>query len=188
MLAHLLLISGSLRRGSSNTAALQTVQALAPAGVTTDLYDGLTTLPAFNPDEDEEGQSLPPIVCDLRSRIDRADGLLVSTPEYAGALPGSFKNLLDWTIGGGNLYGKPIAWLNVAGEASPSGAADAHASLRKVLGYAGAVVVEEACARIPLARQNVGEGEPLEDAILKAAFEAPLEAFLNYLKGQTDQP
>ncbi|MGD0240963.1 MAG: NAD(P)H-dependent oxidoreductase [Streptosporangiaceae bacterium] len=34
--------------------------------------------------------------------------------EYAGTLPGSLKNLLDWTVGGGEIYGKPAGWINVA--------------------------------------------------------------------------
>ena len=54
--------------------------------------------------------------------------MLFSTPEYAGALPGSFKNLLDWTVGDdqpGSMNGKPVAWVNV----SPRGAEHAHESL-----------------------------------------------------------
>jgi len=50
----ILLISGSTRGGSGNTAALRTVQALAPDGITAEMYDGLTALPAFSPDEDEQ--------------------------------------------------------------------------------------------------------------------------------------
>jgi NAD(P)H-dependent FMN reductase len=37
----------------------------------------------------------------LRDDIRASDGLLFSTPEYAGGLPGAFKNLLDWTVGDG---------------------------------------------------------------------------------------
>lgn len=53
------------------------------------------------------------------------DGVVFSVPEYAGALPGSFKNLLDRTIGDdqpGSIYEKPVAWIN----ASPRGAVNAH--------------------------------------------------------------
>ena len=49
----ILLISGSTRRGSGNTAALRTVQAMAPEGIAAELYEGLALLPAFSPDEDE---------------------------------------------------------------------------------------------------------------------------------------
>src|SRR2546421_5932902 len=107
----ILLISGSTRRGSGNTAALRTVQALAPDGITAELYDGLAALPAFSPDEDERP---PGPAADLRARIAAVGALLFCTPEYAGTLPGSLKNLLDWTVGGGEIYGKPVGWVNVA--------------------------------------------------------------------------
>ena len=71
-------------------------------------------------------------------------------------MPGSFKNLLDWTVGGGQTYEMPVTWINVSGAAAPSGGADAHDSLRKVLGYTGAQIVQEAVLRLPLAREDVG--------------------------------
>ena len=52
-----------------------------------------------------------------------------------------------------------MAWINAASVAAPTGAADAHNSLRKVLTYAGARIVDEACARIPVPRHAVAEGE-----------------------------
>ena len=148
-----LLISGSLRAGSTNAAVLQTVAAVAPDGVVATVYEGLGELPHFNPDDDVD--PLPPTVAALRAAIAAADAILFSTPEYTGALPGSFLNLLDWTIGGGEIYEKPVAWINVA--TSPTGAVKAYESLRTVLGYAGTRTVESACAHIPVLHANVGE-------------------------------
>ncbi len=113
-----LLVSGSTRAGSTNTAVLRTVAALAPAGVTATLYGALADLPAFNPDDDTE--PLHPSVAELRRQVAAADAVLFCTPEYAGALPGSFKNLLDWTVGGGEIYGKPAAWVNASSVAAPT--------------------------------------------------------------------
>jgi NAD(P)H-dependent FMN reductase len=146
------MISGSLRRGSTNTAVLLTASSLAPGGVTTALYHDMASLPHFNPDDDREGEPVNPSVVDLREQIAAADALLISTPEYAGALPGALKNLLEWTIGDGSTYRKPIAWINASGDAAPTGAADAHESLRKVLGYVHADIIEAACA--PSARRT----------------------------------
>ncbi len=158
-MAKLLLISGSLRGGSTNSATLRTAAALAPDGVETETYDGMGRLPHFNPDDDPaDGVGLDPEVAALRAALGEADAVLISTPEYAGALPGSFKNLLDWTVGGGQMSGMPVAWINVSGAAAPSGGADAHDSLRKVLGYTGSEIVEEAVTRLPLGRGDVGEG------------------------------
>ena len=58
---------------------------------------------------------LHPAVAELRAAVRETDAVLFSTPEYAGALPGSFKNLLDWMIGDdkpGSIYEKPVAWIN----------------------------------------------------------------------------
>lgn len=172
-----LLISGSLRHGSTNTALLRTAQLAAPAGIEAALYDGLARLPHFNPDDVEP---LHPAVADLRSQIRAANALLFSTPEYAGALPGSFKNLLDWTIGddrAGSIYEKPVAWINAS--ASPTGAADAHDSLRKVLGYTHASIIEEACAHIPVARGLVGPDGVIADSSRRAAVARCLSALVD---------
>jgi NAD(P)H-dependent FMN reductase len=169
----LLLVSGSLRGRSTNTAVLRTAQALAPDAVTAILYDGLAALPPFNPDDDtdhdDDGSTLHPAVVDLRAQIRDADGVLFSVPEYAGGLPGSFKNLLDWTIGDDqprSIYEKPVAWIN----ASVRSAADAHESLRKVLGYAHAAVVETACAHVGVGPALVDDDGCIADAGIRDAI------------------
>jgi NAD(P)H-dependent FMN reductase len=151
MTCDILMICGSLRAGSTNAAMLRTVSALAPEGISASQYDGLDQLPHFNPDADHD--PLHPAVADLRHRIGAADAVLFSTPEYAGALPGSLKNLLDWTVGGVEICDRPAAWINTS--TSPTGAVDAHESLRRVLGYTGADIVEAACVHIPVPRQRI---------------------------------
>jgi chromate reductase, NAD(P)H dehydrogenase (quinone) len=176
-MAKLLLISGSLRAGSTNSATLRTAAALAPAGIETEIYDGMGRLPHFNPDDDPtDGVGLDPEVAALRAALAEADALLLSTPEYAGALPGSFKNLLDWTVGGGQMDQMPVAWINVSGKAAPSGGADAHDSLRKVLRYTGSKVVEDACLRLPLARGDVGEDGLITPPEARAAIVGAMTA------------
>lgn len=68
----ILLISGSTRHGSGNTATLRTVQAIAPDGITAEIYGGLAALPAFSPDEDQQP---PGPAAELRARIAAADAL-----------------------------------------------------------------------------------------------------------------
>ncbi|MFD5463555.1 NADPH-dependent FMN reductase [Kitasatospora sp. NPDC127059] len=150
---NILLLSGSLRAGSANEAVLRTAAAVADAlpGLRTTYYPGLAGLPHFNPDHDTD--PLPEPVAALRAAIGAADALLVCTPEYAGTLPGAFKNLLDWTVGGTEISDKPAAWINCAGPGRGGGAA---ATLGTVLGYTGAAVLAEACVRIPLERGAIG--------------------------------
>jgi len=157
--ARILLVSGSTRSGSTNTALLRTAREAPPPGVEAELYEGLAGLPHFNPDDDIE--PLPPAVADVRARIAAADAVLFCTPEYAGALPGSFKNLLDWTVGGPEMYGKPVAWVNAS--ASPTRAAKAHESLETVLRTIHAEIVPEACTHVPVPRDRVGADGGIDD-------------------------
>lgn len=185
-LIRLLLISGSLREGSTNSAALRTVQDRAPAGVETTIYQGMKSLPHFNPDDDREGEPVHTAVADLRARIRAADAIMICTPEYAGALPGALKNLLEWTVGDAGTYRKPIAWLNVSGPAAPTGGADAHDSLRKVLGYVHADILERACTHIPLTRDAVGPRCTVTDQAACLLISSMLSTLVEEM--QTRQP
>ncbi|HEY0518110.1 MAG TPA: NADPH-dependent FMN reductase, partial [Ilumatobacteraceae bacterium] len=120
-------------------------------------------LPHFNPDHDSD--PLPPAVVELRSRIAAADAILFSTPEYAGAMPGSLKNLLDWTVGGVEISEKPTAWINIS--TAPTGASATHESLTTVLRYTGANVIDAACVRIPVPRDAVGRDGLIQDPMLR---------------------
>jgi chromate reductase len=173
-----LLIPGSLRRRSTTTAALRTALIVAPRIMAMSFYDGLGRLPHFNPDDDRD--TPPAEVGRLRHAIHEADALLFSTPEYAGDLPGSFKNLLDWTIGDdqpGSLYEKPVAWINV----SPRGAVHAHDALRRVLGYAHATIVESACADVPVVGAMVNDDGLVADTAAQQMITGALGRLLDYL-------
>ena len=161
----LLLVSGSLRQASTNSAVLRTVRADAARGTECILYEELAGLPHFNPDDDHG--TPPAAVARLRTAVQRADALLFSTPEYTGAMPGALKNLLEWLIGDdqpGSIYEKPVSWINT----SPRGAQLAHESLHAVLGYAHARLVEEACGRVPVTATSVGGDGLLSDAVARA--------------------
>jgi len=159
----LLLICGSLRHGSTNEALLRTVAAAVPPDVVVDMYDGTSRLPHFNPDDDHD--PLQAAVTDLRRRITEADAILFSTPEYAGAMPGSLKNLLEWTVGGIEITDKPVAWINIS--TAPDGASRTYESLTTVLTYTGAKVVADACVRIPVPRDAIGANGEIEDQALR---------------------
>jgi chromate reductase len=113
-------------------------------------------------------------VAHLRSAIGAADAVLFCTPEYAGALPGSFKNLLDWSVGGGEIYQKPVGWINAS--AAPTGAANAQASLRLVLGYLGATVIPEAGVDLPVVRRDIGPDGLIGDPALRQRITDVLRA------------
>jgi chromate reductase len=169
-----LVISGSTRSSSTNTAFTRTAARSAPPGVEVSVIDDVSVLPHYNPDADRD--PLPDSVTALRSEIAAADAVLFCTPEYAGTLPGSLKNLLDWTVGGTELTGKPVAWVKVA--ADPRRGEGAHATLATVLTYVQARIVTDACRHIPVPRESVGTDGLVADPVVPQAIAATLQALL----------
>ncbi len=172
-----LLISGSTRASSSNSAALRAAAAIAPAGLVTRTFDGLTALPPFNPDEDHD--PLPVSVKGLRGAVSDADAVLFCCPEYAGSLPGSFKNLLDWLVGGGELYGKPVGSINVAAEGRGK---DAQADLRRVLAYLGASEVERCWVDLAIGQGGRDPDGQVVDPDFRAGLDGLLRALATHVE------
>ena len=87
-------ISGSLRRGSFNSALLRAATEAMPPG--TELTIGsIREIPLYDGDiEADEG--IPEPVARLKEAIAAADGLLLVTPEYNNSVPGVLKNAIDW--------------------------------------------------------------------------------------------
>jgi NAD(P)H-dependent FMN reductase len=147
---NILAISGSLRADSSNARLLRAAAAVAPAGMAFMFYEQLGLLPHFNPDLDGEGATPPPAVADFRRLLAEADGVVISSPEYAHGVPGSLKNALDWIVSSGELTDKPLALLTAA----PGGGEYAHAALAETLGIMGARVLPEASLKTSAARKD----------------------------------
>jgi chromate reductase len=90
----LVAISGSLRKGSFNTALLRAALAMAPDGV--DIVEGsIHGIPLYDGDV-EAAEGIPDAVTRLKDQVAAADGVLLFTPEYNNGIPGVFKNAIDW--------------------------------------------------------------------------------------------
>ena len=170
----LLAISGSLRAVSTNTALLGAAKLLVPPGMEIALYDGLAGLPHFNPDLDVD--PLPPAVTAWRRRIHDADGLLVSSPEYARGIPGALKNAFDWLVSGPEHDGKPVAFFH----ASERGVAS-QAALRLVLETMSGRIVDDATITIPLLGKQTDANEIAADPALAPKIRAALDAYARVL-------
>jgi chromate reductase len=126
-------ISGSLRKGSYNTALLRAIASLGTERFDLDIVT-LEDVPPFN--EDVERIGWPPPVQALRDRLEPARGIVLATPEYNYSIPGVLKNAIDWLSRPerkGPIFGKPVAIVG----ATPSrvGTARAQAHLRQVAFY-----------------------------------------------------
>ncbi len=93
-MAKLIGISGSLRRGSYNTALLRAAAEMTPHGSEL-IVKTLHGIPLYDGDI-EASAGIPPAAAALKEEIVAADGVLLVTPEYNNGIPGVFKNAIDW--------------------------------------------------------------------------------------------
>lgn len=175
----ILAISGSLRAGSSNTTLLRAAAELAPKTVEVIVYGGLADLPHFNPDL--ENGAVPPAVRDFRAQLHASDGVLISSPEYAHGVPGALKNALDWVVGSGELYGKPVALIN----ASPR-STHAQASLIETLSVMMASVVPEASITLSLGSNKLEKVAIFSDPKISSAIRASILVFARAIDSRRD--
>jgi chromate reductase, NAD(P)H dehydrogenase (quinone) len=154
---NILAISGSLRANSSNNAVINAAAQFAPANVNFTIYNGLGALPHF-----DDSKEPAPEVIDLRNQLRAADGVLISSPEYAFGVPGVLKNALDWTVSSGEFVNKPLALITAA-----TGGSNAHASLLLTFTALSATLPPENQLLISFIRAKMKDDKVTDPATLK---------------------
>ena len=137
----LLALSGSLRKHSYNTSALEALKILAPSHIEITIGE-IGDLPLFNPDRENENI---PSLTKLKSSLSEASGLIIASPEYAHGISGPLKNALDWLVSGVEFPYIPIMLINTSPRAS-----HAQNALKEVLATMSGILVEKSCLSIPL--------------------------------------
>jgi chromate reductase, NAD(P)H dehydrogenase (quinone) len=174
----ILAVSGSLRTESKNRALLEAAQLLAPDRACITLDWSLAALPHFNPDLDTlDGAELPPAAAHWRESVGRADGLLISCPEYAHGVPGVLKNALDWLVSSTSFPGKPVALLGASAMSRY-----APVQLREILTTMNAQFVDEGSIVVPVRGAAATAAEIAADAELAQMLRGALEAFVGAIE------
>jgi len=90
-----LVICGSLRKGSYNAALTRALPALAPPEMKLIMAPSLASFPLYNADV-QEASGFPAPANELADAIRAADAVLFVSPEYNWSMPGVLKNAIDW--------------------------------------------------------------------------------------------
>ncbi|HWK45453.1 MAG TPA: NADPH-dependent FMN reductase [Stellaceae bacterium] len=181
----LLGLSGSIRRGSTNTAILRTIAGHLGSKASMTLFP-LNDVPLYN--GDLEGEHLPPPVQALKDAIAGADGIILCSPEYNHGMSGVLKNALDWASRPGfnsPLKNKPA--LIMSSSPGAIGGARAHAQVRETLASALARVVARPQVTIAGIFQKVTDGHLTDEASLKFCLEA-VDDLLSEIRLLSAQP
>ncbi len=168
---NILAISGSTKANSTNELILKFIAKKYSESLHFEIYNDIADLPHFNSDLDNE--KLPEAVKTFRELIERADGVLISTPEYVFSLPGSLKNALEWTVSTIVFSDKPSAFVVAA-----SSGEKAFESLDMILKTIGANVGEHSKLLIKAAKGKLNSAGEITDQCTLRELQRLMAAFV----------
>ena len=152
----ILAISGSTRKDSTNHHLIKAIEELTKDIFEINIYEGLSTLPHFNPDNNNE--SVAKEVAIFRSLINDSDGVIVCTPEYAHGVPGTLKNAIDWTVSSNEFYQKPTMLITASTDGK-----FAHQSLLETLRVIETKNIDQLQLLIQFAKTKINNDEKITD-------------------------
>jgi len=128
MIMKLIGIVGTNSTRSTNRRLLQFIQSHFSDQAEIELCE-ISDLPAFNEPED---RTAPAAVQALSEKIEAADGVIISTPEYDHSIPAVLKSMIEWlSYATRPLIDKPVMITGASLGALGSSRAQAH--LRQIL-------------------------------------------------------
>ena len=172
-------ISGSLRKGSYNSALLRAAKELTPADAEIEILD-IGDLPLFNQDYETK---LPALVVAFKEKVALADAILFVSPEYNYSYSGVIKNAIDWGTrpwGQNSFAGKPAAVVGASG--GMLGTARMQYHLRQVLQGAGMNTLLQPEIFVANAQTKFDENGNLTDEETKKAVVSLLTAFIEWTR------
>ena len=176
MTTQILALVGSLRADSYNRQLVEAAVEHAPDGINVETFPELADVPFYNEDLDCPG-NVPAPAQALRDAVQRADALLLVTPEYNGTIPAVLKNAIDWIsrpFQHGAILDKPLAAVGTSN--GRYGGVWAHEDARKAARIAGAKVLDDITLSVPRAAERFATTHPADDDEVATAMQQALAA------------
>ena len=109
---NILAIIGSASSNSTNLKLVEKIASLTSEDFNLFIFNDLKTLPHFDPELSKDKP--PKSIIKFRQRIEKADGIIICTPEYVFSLPSGLKNAIEWCIATTIFEDKPIGLITAS--------------------------------------------------------------------------
>ena len=179
---NILVICGSLRKGSFNASVARALPGLAPPDMAFTTAASFGKFPIYNAD-DQTATGVPADVAAWCDAIRKADGVVIVSPEYNWSIPAGLKNAIDWASREKDVCftNKPVALQSASGGQMGGGRMQYH--LRMALTAIDAQMFGKPEVFVNFAAKKIDEktGE-LTDQAAKDAIKLQLAAFVKFVK------
>lgn len=105
-------IIGSASRNSSNERLVENLVRMTNEDFDVTVFNALKTLPHFDPEQSLDNP--PQIIEEFRESVDKADGVIICTPEYVFSIPSGLKNAIEWCVACTVFSDKPVGLITAS--------------------------------------------------------------------------
>ena len=114
------------------------------------IFNDLKSLPHFDPDLAADDP--PQLISELRSAIDKANGIIICTPEYVFSIPSGLKNAIEWCVSSVVFTDKPTGIITASAQGQK-----AHEELQLIMKTVGAKFTHETTLLIQGIKGKIGK-------------------------------
>lgn len=178
-------IVGSLRKDSINLKLAKALIKLGQGKFTTDLLP-INNLPLFSQDLEAD---FPAPATQLKQAIEKADAVLIITPEYNRSIPGVLKNAIDWVsrpYGSNSLAKKPVAIAGTSQGAISTAAAQQH--LKPVLNYLDVRLMGQPEAYIRFTENMIDADGNITNPDTQKFLQKYIDSYVSFVEAQLQAP
>ncbi|UBM59888.1 NAD(P)H-dependent oxidoreductase [Marinilongibacter aquaticus] len=163
-------VVGSASAHSSNEKLVQYIAGKIEDDIDFEIYTALKSLPPFDPTLSEKDTPLE--VLAFRSKIQKADAVLICTPEYIFSIPSGLKNAFEWCVSTTVFSLKPTALITASANGQKG-----HEELQLIAKTLMANFKKEHTLLISGVKGKIDRAGEIRDISTKTAITHFLEAF-----------
>ncbi|WP_298487044.1 NADPH-dependent FMN reductase [uncultured Maribacter sp.] len=172
-------ICGSASSNSANLSLLKIIAELGQPYFELEIIDDLTQLPHFKTELTDK--NTPEKIVEFRNKIEKADGIIICTPEYVFSIPSGLKNMVEWCVSTTVFSDKPVGLIT----ASASGL-KGHEELKLIMETIQTNFTEETTLLIQGIKGKIDEEGKTLDAKTKNELKKFTQSFKDIIKKTFD--
>ena len=111
---NIFVIIGSASSNSANQKLVDYIEHVTKDELRLTVFSDLKILPHFDPELSINNP--PQIINEFRNAIEKADGIIICTPEYVFSIPSGLKNAIEWCVATTVFSDKPIGLITASAD------------------------------------------------------------------------
>ncbi|UAY53728.1 NAD(P)H-dependent oxidoreductase [Ferruginibacter albus] len=171
---NIFIIIGSASKHSSGEKLIDNFISLTKDVFDVIVFNDLRSLPHFDPELsiDEPPQTIKA----FRASVDKADGIIIATPEYIFSIPSGLKNAIEWCVSTTLFTDKPTGLITASAQGKKG-----HEELQLVMKTVMAKFTNETTLLIQGVKGKINNDGKIIDEQTLSAFLTFIEAYKKLL-------